>query len=145
MQRVTLLSLGVVIATSHLASGQTLTKPGDGASRPMVGGTGGLGAPVRAPMVGGITNSVVKVHLAPTGKPCVRVEAYSKAQTINPNIFEHVISATNNCSQRIKMEVCYYKTQHCILVDLPPYDRKQTVLGIYPALKEFRYEYTEKF
>ncbi len=144
MQRPALLSLGIVIVTSHLASGQVLTKP-LGSDSPPVVGAAGLRAPQPAPVLRATPNSTAKVHLAPTGKPCVHVEGYAKAQTINPNIFEHMISATNNCGLRIKLKLCYYKTLHCIPVDVPPYDRKMAVLGIYPALKEFRYEYKEQF
>jgi hypothetical protein len=143
MSRIALLTLILLVATGQLASGQSLTKPGD--VPPVVGGAGGLRPPERSRVLGGTPNATAKVHLAPTGKPCVHVDGYSKAQTLNPNIFDHFISATNTCSLRIKLQVCYYKTQHCIPVEIGAYDRKEAVLGIFPALKEFRYEYTEKF
>ena len=47
--------------------------------------------------------------LAPTGKPCLVLHGYAKAQTINPNIFEHRIAATNSCGQNIKVKVCYHR------------------------------------
>jgi hypothetical protein len=43
------------------------------------------------------------------------------------------------------MQVCYYKTQRCIPMNIPPWERKEAVLGIFPALKEFRFEYVEEF
>jgi hypothetical protein len=32
-----------------------------------------------------------------------------------------------------------------VTVDVPPLDRKDTALGIFPALRDFRYEHTEQF
>jgi hypothetical protein len=143
MTRIALLSLGILLATGLAVRGQGLTLPSGNNSRPITGSVGGTRAP--APMLSGPQNDTVKVHHGPTGKPCVTVSGNWKAQTINPNIFEHLIIATNACSLRIKMNVCYYKTQHCIALELGPYDRKEAVLGIYPALKDFRYEYKEQF
>jgi hypothetical protein len=84
-------------------------------------------------------------HTAPTGKPCIALEGYSKAQVINKDINEHWIGATNSCGQHIKVQVCYHNSRDCIIVDVPAYGRKDVVLGIYPALKEFRYDAVEQF
>jgi hypothetical protein len=86
-----------------------------------------------------------KRHMAPTGKPCLSLYGYTQAQKINPNIFEHWVGVTNACGQTIKLKICYYKTQDCIPVDAPPWGRKEIVLGIYPALKDFRYDAKEQF
>ena len=79
------------------------------------------------------------------GKPCITVSGVTKPQIINPDIMEHWVSATNSCGRRIKLHICYYGTQHCVEVDAPPWERKDVVLGIFPALREFRYQYTEQF
>ncbi len=84
-------------------------------------------------------------HKAPTGKPCLALEGSSKAQTINKNIYEHWIGAANSCGQHIKVRICYHNTQDCIVMDVPAYGRRESVLGIYPALKDFRYDYVEQF
>jgi len=86
-----------------------------------------------------------KLHRNPTGQPCLTVNGVAQSQTINPKIFTHVIFASNGCSQPIKIQVCYYKSQHCIPVDVPGYGRKEAVLGILPAMKDFRFEYREHF
>jgi hypothetical protein len=143
MNRVALLGLGILLANLGLAGAQNLTRPGD--SAPVVHGAGGLPAPVQPPVLSGTPITAAKLHLGPTGKPCIRMEGYAKPQTINPNIFNHLILATNSCALRIKMQVCYYNTQHCIPVELGAYERKEAALGIFPALKEFRFEYKEQF
>jgi hypothetical protein len=37
----------------------------------------------------------------PTGKPCLDVGARSRPHTINPNLYDHAISATNRCVLRL--------------------------------------------
>jgi hypothetical protein len=90
-------------------------------------------------------NDTNKRHNGPTGKPCLSVSGSAKPQVINKELFDHWISAVNACGQRIKVDVCYYKTQNCILMDVPPYGRKDDVLGVFPKQLDFRYEYKEKF
>jgi hypothetical protein len=84
-------------------------------------------------------------HMSPTGKPCLSFSSSAKAQTLNKNIYEHWVGAANSCGQHIKVRVCYYKTQDCMTMDVPPFGRKDSVLGIYPALQNFRYEAKEQF
>jgi len=35
--------------------------------------------------------------------------------------------------------------QSCVPLEVPAYGRKDALLGIYPALQDFRYEYVEQF
>jgi hypothetical protein len=86
-----------------------------------------------------------KRHMAPTGKPCLAFEASAKAQIINKDIYEHWISAKNSCGQHIKVQVCYHQTRDCITMDIPPWGQQDSVLGIYPALKEFQFDAREQF
>ena len=90
-------------------------------------------------------DGTARSHMAPTGKPCVKVTKSVKAETIHPNIFQHWISATNSCGQAIKMKVCYYRTRDCIDVNVPAWGKQEAILGIFPALRSFRYSYTEQF
>jgi hypothetical protein len=89
-------------------------------------------------------NSAVLTHRNPLGRPCLDIEAASRAHVINPNVYDHVVSVENKCLQRIKLQVCYYGTDHCIDVDVPGMQRKDVVLGIFPSLKFFRFSYREK-
>src|SRR5215831_10754559 len=84
-------------------------------------------------------------HMGPTGKPCLNLSSWAKAQVVNKHIYEHWVGATNRCGQNIKVRVCYYKTRDCITMDVPPWGRKDSVLGIYPALANFRFEAREQF
>jgi hypothetical protein len=84
-------------------------------------------------------------HKGPTGKPCLNLSSASIPLAANRDMLDQVISAVNSCGQRIKVNVCYYKTQHCILMDVPPFERKDAVLGILPKFSDFRFEFKEQF
>ncbi len=86
-----------------------------------------------------------KRHMGPTGQPCIKVESSARPQTLNPNIFEHWVGVTNACGQHINVKICYRNSDHCIMVDAPPWGRQDKVLGIFPALRDFSYNYTEQF
>jgi hypothetical protein len=90
-------------------------------------------------------NMTAKRHMGPTGKPCITVIGDARPQMINPQIFDHIIDATNTCPRKIKLNVCYYHSQDCIPVEVPPYSYKEAVLGIMPAMNAFRFEYREIF
>lgn len=122
-----------------------LVDPLAGNSRPIVGGSGGLRPPSQLPVLPGGETSDALRHYGPTGKPCLRVDGVARPQLVNPKIFEHVISATNSCSERIKVQVCYYRTEDCVPLEVGGYGRKEVVLGIMPSMKEFRFEYREQF
>lgn len=97
------------------------------------------------PLPGLAPHSGAPTHKGPTGQPCLTFEAYAQPEFINKTIFEHWIKATNSCGQYIKVQVCYYNTDDCIMLNVPPWDKKQAVLGIYPSLRDFRYETKEQF
>ena len=79
-----------------------------------------------------------------TGKPCIALQSFVTAQLINKSIYEHWIKASNSCGQNIRIQVCYHKTDDCIVMNVPPYENKNAVLGIRPSTKEFRYDAKEK-
>lgn len=79
-----------------------------------------------------------------TGKPCIALESFATIQPINKNIYEHWITASNSCGQNIRIQVCYHKSDDCIVMNVPPYDNKNAVLGIQPSMKEFQYDVKEK-
>jgi hypothetical protein len=87
-------------------------------------------------------------HMSMTGKPCVKVAAEAQPNPGNapgnPKLFFHMILAANACGERILMQVCYYQTDTCTLLALPPYGRKEAMLGEMPEMKDFRYEYREQ-
>lgn len=78
------------------------------------------------------------------GKPCITLGGYATPQRINKNIYEHWIKASSSCGQNIKIQVCYHKTNDCIVMTVPPYESKNSVLGIRPNMKEFQYDAEEK-
>jgi hypothetical protein len=86
-----------------------------------------------------------KYHMGPLGKPCLTIAGYAKPETVNKNIYQHWISAANNCGQIVRVRICYFETEDCIVMSVPPWDRKESVLGIFPALKRFKFEAKEQF
>jgi hypothetical protein len=132
-----------IFAFGECASSQIVLLAQDFNLRPTVGGVG-LPPPSIASTIGGEGRDIRK-HLNPIGKPCLVVGGEAKPQTINTNIFEHVIVANNSCSQVIKLQVCYYKSDHCAPMMVPAYSRSHVVLGIMPTMRDFRYEYRETF
>jgi hypothetical protein len=93
----------------------------------------------------GSTNEAYKRHYAPTGKPCLTLAGSAKPQVVNKDMIDHWVTVLNECAQRIKVQVCYFHTESCITVEAPPYGRKDGLLGVYPKLRDFRYDYKEQF
>ncbi len=91
------------------------------------------------------TNELVGRHIGPHGKPCLALDSYAKSQAVNKDIYEHWIRASNSCGQTIKLRVCYRKSDDCIVMNVPPWESKNSVLGIYPIQKEFQYDAKEQF
>jgi hypothetical protein len=114
-------------------------------SSPGLGAAGGILPPTRSPLFSGSQDAPAHMHTGPTGKLCLTVLGYAAEQVINPNIFTHIISVSNDCSQAIKIQVCYYQSHDCTTIDVPGYGRKEATLGIMPAMKDFRFEYKEQF
>jgi len=86
-----------------------------------------------------------RVHLGPNGKPCLTVVGEAAPEIYDATIFSHTVIAKNDCSTAVKANVCYYQSQKCTPLTVPPYGRSQAVLGIMPAQNQFRFEYREQF
>jgi hypothetical protein len=112
---------------------------------PGIGGTAGQMAPPRTIPLLSEESSGARRHMGPTGKACLTVNGEAQPEKVNPNLFEHLIIGQNECSQRIKVQVCYYQSQHCVPMDVPPYGRDEVVLGVMPAMDAFRFEFREQF
>jgi hypothetical protein len=78
------------------------------------------------------------------GRPCLDIKAEARAQPATPNVFDHIVSVNNRCLQQIKVKLCYYKSDRCFLVTLAANARKETILGTFPSMRYFRYEYQEQ-
>jgi len=134
----------LLLGLGNGAAAQGLKLPLGTDSTPSLGGSG-VRAPAGLPILNGTQNVKAKMHLGPTGKQCLTVLGYAKQQIINPNIFSHMIMASNDCSQLIKAQVCYYQSKQCVPLDVPAYGRKEVLLGIMPAMTQFQFEYREQF
>jgi hypothetical protein len=136
--------IGLAVEITSPASAQSALPPFEAPSRP---GAGGVGIPIpsQPPVFGPAGGTEILRHRGPTGKPCLSIDGSARRHAANANVYDHVIFATNGCAQRITMQVCYYKSQECIPMEVPGYGRKEAVLGTLPSMKEFRFEFREKF
>lgn len=139
------LALIFLAATACSASAQSGALPFESWSRPSTGSVGGLKSPQEPPTFGASASSEVLRHRDFTGRPCLEVSGSARPHTINPNLYDHMISVKNNCPQRIAIQVCYYQSQDCISMDIPGDSTRDGVLGVMPAEKSFRFEFREKF
>jgi hypothetical protein len=98
----------------------------------------------RLTMQGAGENANLSVHRDPLGRPCLDFEAAARAHVMNPNVYDHVVSIYNRCIKPIKLSVCYFGSDRCIDMEVPPLARKDGILGIYPSMQYFRYSYKEK-
>jgi hypothetical protein len=101
-----------------------------------------------APSTGSIfpsADALNRRHMTPAGKNCLTISGSAKSQAINAHIYEHWVGVSNICGQNIKLQVCYHNSQDCIAMSVPPWGRKDAVLGIYPALQDFRFDSREQF
>lgn len=78
------------------------------------------------------------------GRPCLDVEAASRAHVVNPQMLDHVVSLKNNCLRQIGAKICYFNTDHCKDVVLPAYKRADIILGTMRGVNTFRYSISQK-
>jgi hypothetical protein len=123
--------LGALLAAGDPATAQT-TNPG---------------APYksRLTMQNSGENTALTVHRNAFGKPCLNIEAASRAHVVNPDVYDNIVSIQNQCSKMIAVHICYFGSESCVDVEVSGQQRKDTVLGIRPHSQYFRYSYKEKF
>jgi hypothetical protein len=95
----------------------------------------------------GFTTSDVaeRKHRDFAGKPCLETSGVARPLASNPRILDHAVSLQNHCFDRIKVKVCYYHTDECTDVDVPGNSRKEQIIGVFPAIQQFRYDVKEQF
>ena len=103
------------------------------------------GIGLTAPMTGDLREPNNLRHRDALGRPCLDITAESRAQPSTPNIYQHILAVSNRCLQRIRIKLCYYKSDRCFLSEIPGNQRKETILGTFPSMKYFRYEFQEQY
>jgi hypothetical protein len=78
-------------------------------------------------------------------KPCLETHGTTEPLASNPRVLNHIVSLDNHCVERIKVRICYHGTEDCTDVDVPPRSRKEQVIGVFPAMQQFRYDVKEQF
>lgn len=99
----------------------------------------------RLTMQNGGVNAALTVHRNPFGKPCLDIEAASRAHVINPDVYDNVVSIVNKCSKTIRVKVCYFNTDSCVSVEVLGRQRRDVILGVRPHMQYFKYSFQEKF
>lgn len=84
-------------------------------------------------------------HLDYAGKPCIETSASAIPLTSNRRILNHQVTLDNHCYEQIRAKVCYYRTDECTDVTVSARSRKDQIIGVFPALQDFRYEVREQF
>jgi hypothetical protein len=117
---------------------------------PGLGGRAGVGGTFQPrdsnkPLIGSSGETELMRHRDFAGKACLTLGGYARAFTTNATLFDHVVAVENGCPKAIKLQLCYYKTTECLLVEVPGYSRKVAILGTMPSQKDFQYEFREKF
>jgi hypothetical protein len=138
-------SVIVLVLTGVSLSSVAVGAQGITTVRPVYGTSGDIRAASAPPAFDDPENARAKVHRDPYGKPCLEIFGVSRPQTVNTKMFDQTVIAKNHCSKVVKLKVCYYGSLSCVPVDVPAYSRKETLLGFFPTMKEFRYQYTEQF
>jgi hypothetical protein len=138
------LALVWLVAIGCPASGQSGAALFGTWSRPTAEGAGGMQIPDTLPGFEESGKVGLLRHKDFAGKPCLLVNGLAQPQIIDPNLYDDVITVTNNCPQRIAMQVCYYQSEDCIPMDVPGYGRKEAILGTLPSTTGFRFEFREK-
>ncbi len=135
--------VGTAIGGAAQAQNQTLPAPGT-LARPSLGGT----LPPSAPPPRIITSSQdteVLRHRDFGGKPCLAIGGLARAHLGNPNLFDHVIQIQNGCPKSITTQVCYRHSYECISVVTDGHASREAILGTQPAMRDFEYEFRERF
>jgi hypothetical protein len=114
-------------------------------TQPLFGSSTGTRPPLAPPIITGSQDLNLLRHRDFAGKPCLLVEGMARPHTTNPNLFDHVINTINNCPQKLRLQVCYYKSPQCVWLDVPGRERKEALLGTLPSIRDFRYEFHEQF
>jgi hypothetical protein len=140
--RLLLASTMILMLTSRETAGAQSSILPNGMSASIFVGTIGALPFSQSARFGLASSTLARPHLNPSGKPCVTIQPISHAQIMNKNIYDHSLLISNECSQTIRLSVCYYHVQNCSMISIAGYARKLELFGIFPE-KEFRIEYRE--
>src|SRR5580704_128332 len=88
--RIIYIVMSLVLTTGTTVMAQSIG-PSSANSRPSVGRSQGLLPPPQLPQIGASQGLTAKVHLGPTGKPCLTVYGVARSMVMNPNLYSHLL------------------------------------------------------
>lgn len=132
-----------LLLSANSVRSQTPRTPDTSYQRPALGASPGVAIPPTS--AAEARGTFTPRHRSPSGTLCMRVAGMARPFSTNSNLFNHWIYAENVCSDRIRLQICYFSTNSCINMDVAGRERKEAILGTLPSVRDFRYEYREKF
>jgi hypothetical protein len=138
---------GVAVALALLSGplrAQDAAPPPGTLSGPSFGRTSPSSSPPPR-IITGSQNADILRHRDFAGKPCLAIGGFARSHTGVSNLFDHVIEIRNNCAPSIRTQVCYLHTQECIAIEVAGHMTKQSILGTLPSIRDFQYEFRERF
>ena len=85
------------------------------------------------------TEKFPKIHRDSLGNPCLSVIGLARRHVANPDVYDQVLIIRNQCGRPIRIHACYSDSERCIDKEVPAFERQETVLGVSPMVKQFRY------
>lgn len=131
-----------LLLTADRAWPQTFSPADKSIQRPATGSTTGE---IVQPTPSALSGAYIPRHRSAVGVYCIRVWGSARPLGSSGNLFNHWVYAENVCSERIRLQVCYYSTTNCLDLSVAGHERKEAILGTLPSIKDFRYEYRERF
>jgi hypothetical protein len=119
--------------------------PSPNPSQPLFGSTLGTKPPLSPAIITSSQDLNILRHRDFAGRPCLTIEGMARPHTTNPNLYDHVVNTINSCPNKLRVQLCYYKSTQCVWVDVPGRERKEALLGTLPSVRDFRYEFHEQF
>jgi hypothetical protein len=92
---------------------------------------------------GDLNNGIDKRHRDALGNLCLQIAPIARPQAVNSNIYDQVLVIRNECNRSIKIRACYSNSDHCVESEIPALARRDTIIGVSPIIKFFRYELRE--
>lgn len=123
---------------------QNAVPPPGSMTRPTTGGTTGNQIPPPR-IITGSQNTEILRHRDFAGNPCLSITGFARPHITNLNLFDHVIEIKNSCAQSIQTQVCYLGSRECVSMVVAGHASKQDILGTLPSIKDFQFEFRERF
>lgn len=84
-------------------------------------------------------------HRDALGRPCLDYSAVSRPLAAASAVYEHIVAVRNQCLKPIRVKLCYHRADRCYMVEVASRGQRETVLGVFPSVRYFQYDYQEQY